>query len=189
MNTKSAFFCNIDDTLVGLIRSYQGYQTSIYAASRNGYFICTDVIPSIGDPRGVYLTEEKSKEFPTFEPRERPWYKLAEKSTRPVYTDPYKSTDGTMEISCAMPYYDNDGFAGVVGIACSSAEIYRQVADGVIGETGFNVVMNSEGKIIFSTDMEYISSELGENDLRRIFSKVCCPMIFRAAQILNCSRP
>jgi len=164
-----SIFSNIDDTLVGLIRRYQGYQTSIYAGSRNGYFICVDVIPSIGDPRSVYLMEEKSKTFPTFDPRERPWYKLAEKSTRPVYTDPYKSTDGTMEISCSMPYYDNNGFAGVVGIACSSAEIYRQVADGVIGETGFNIVMNSEGKIIFSTDMEYILSELGRNDLRQFY--------------------
>ena len=52
------------------------------------------------------------------------------------------------ESSCAMPYYDNDGFAGVVGIACSSAEIYRQVADGVIGETGFNFVMNAEGYLV-----------------------------------------
>jgi len=57
----------------------------------------------------------------------------------------------------------------VVGIGCNIADVYRQVADGVIGETGFNVVMNAEGKIIFSTDMEYISSELGKNDLRQSY--------------------
>lgn len=66
---------------------------------------------------------KQRKTFPDYDPRERPWYKLAENATHPVYTAPYKSTDGPMEISCAMPYYDNDGFAGVGGIACSSAEM------------------------------------------------------------------
>ena len=160
---------NIADTLVELSKSYQGYQTSIWAGSRKGYFICEDVILSIGNPRSIYLTEERSKPFPDYDPRERPWYKLAEQEMRLVYTDPYKSTDGPMEISCAMPYYDNDGFAGVTGIACSSDEIYRQVADGVIGKTGFNFVMNAEGKIIFSTDMGYISTEFGGNDLRQSY--------------------
>ncbi len=69
--------------------------------------------------------------IPTFEPRERPWYKLAEKSTRPVYT------------------------------ICSCAEIYRQVADGVIGETGFNVVMNfkifrAQRLVVIQTVREFI---------------------------------
>ena len=160
---------NIADTLVSLSKAYQGYQTSLWAGSRNGYFICVDVIPSIGDPRSIYLTEERSKPFYDYDPRERPWYKLAEQEMSLVYTDPYKSTDGPMEISCAKPYYDNDGFAGVTGIACSSAEIYRQVADGVIGESGFNFVMNAEGKIIFSTDMGYVSTEFGKNDLRQSY--------------------
>ena len=71
-----------------------------------------------------------------------------------------------------MPYFDNDEFAGIVGIvgiSCHAEEIYRQVADGVIGETGFNFVINSEGKIIFATDMNYISTELGRNDLRQSY--------------------
>ena len=127
---------NIADTLVTLSKSYQGYQASLPVASRKGYFICVDVIPSIEDSRGNYLTEERSQPFPTFEPRERPWYKLAEQEMRLVYTDPYKSTDDPMEICCAMPYYDNEGFAGVTGIACSSEEIYRQVADGVYRRNG-----------------------------------------------------
>ena len=68
-----------------------------------------------------------------------------------------------------MPYYDNDGFAGVVGICCHADEIYRQVADGVIGKTGFNFVMNAEGQVIFSTDMGYVSTEFGKNDLRQSY--------------------
>lgn len=38
---------NIADTLVTLSKSYQGYQASLPVASRKGYFICVDVIPSI----------------------------------------------------------------------------------------------------------------------------------------------
>ena len=162
-------FDNVADTLVELSKSYQGFQASLLVSSRKGYFICVDVITSNEDPRSVYLKEERSKSFPTYEPRERPWYKLAEKEMRLVYTDPYKSTDGSMEICCAMPYYDNDGFAGIVGICFHADEIYRQVADGVIGETGFNFVMNAEGKIIFSTDMSYVSTEFGRNDLRQSY--------------------
>lgn len=94
---------NIGDTLAAASKSYQGYQASFPVASRKGYFICVDVIPSIGDSRGNYLMEEINQPFPTFEPRERPWYKLAEKEMRLVYTDPYKSTDGPMEICCATP--------------------------------------------------------------------------------------
>lgn len=160
---------NIADTLVTLSKNYQGYQASLPVASRKGYFLCADVIPSIGDSRGTYLKKERNQTFPTYEPRERPWYKLAEKEMRLVYTDPYESTDGPMEICCAMPYYDNDGFAGVVGVCCHTDEIYRQVSDGVIGETGFNFVMNAEGKIIFSTDMGYVSTEFGRNDLRQSY--------------------
>jgi len=136
-----SIFGNVADTLVELSKSYQGFQASLLVGSRKGYFICVDVITSNEDSSVVYLKEERSKPFPTYEPRERPWYKLAEKEMRLVYTDPYKSTDGPMEICCAMPYYDNDGFAGVVGICFHADEIYRQVADGVIGETGFNFLI------------------------------------------------
>ena len=160
---------NIADTLVGLSKTYKGYQASLAAASRKGYFMSVDVIPSIGDSRGIYLMEERNLAFPTFDPRERPWYKLAEQEMRLVYTDPYISIEGPMEICCAMPYYDNDGFAGVVRICFHADEIYRQVADGVIGETGFNFVMNAEGKVIFATDMRYVSTEFGRNDLRQSY--------------------
>ena len=75
---------NIADTLAALSKSYQGYQASFPVASRKGYFICADVMPTVEDSRGVYLTEERNRSFPTYEPRERPWYKLTEKEMRLV---------------------------------------------------------------------------------------------------------
>ena len=155
---------NVADTLSAMEYHYRDYETSLFVASRKGYFICMDILPQGG---AVFLDDELRQFFLTdFDPRERPWYRLAEERKELVYTDTFRGADGTPDLSIAMPYYDADGFAGVVGIGLD--EIYSQVADTAIGDTGFSFVLNEQGDIAFSARKSGVLAEHEERmDLRK----------------------
>ena len=93
-------------------KDYKGYNTSLYAASRNGYLIRIDLVPA-GNGKSIFYSEERRKNFQTYEPRNRPWYKIGEQATKPVFCERYKGSDGLTDIDCVMAYYDSEGFAGV----------------------------------------------------------------------------
>lgn len=157
---------NFADVLAVMSIGYKGYHTNLYAASRNGYLIRVD-LASAGDGASIFYNEERRKNFQTYEPRSRPWYKIGEQATKPVFCEPYKGSDGLVDIACVMAYYDNEGFAGVAGITYSVEEIYRQVADGTIGKTGFNFVLNGNGKVVLSTHTEGMLKAGKDIDLRQ----------------------
>ncbi|MBR3624217.1 MAG: SpoIIE family protein phosphatase, partial [Selenomonadaceae bacterium] len=148
---------------------YRDYQTSLYIGSKKGYFICVDLFPGKKGEGSVFPTEELRADFlNTFDPRERPWYKLAEQKQTLAFTDTFTGTDGLPDMACVMPYYDKEGFAGVVGIGCTLEDVYQQVEDSAIGDTGFSFALDSHGDIAFSSHREGILSEtMEEVDLRK----------------------
>jgi len=106
---------NITDALETMSFYYRDYQTSLYIGSKKGYFICVDLFPGKKGEGSVFPTEELRADFlNTFDPRERPWYKLAEQKQTLAFTDTFTGTDGLPDMACVMPYYDKEGFAGVV---------------------------------------------------------------------------
>ena len=157
---------NFANVLEVMSKDYKGYNTSLYAASRNGYLIRIDLV-SAGNGESIFYSEERRKNFQTYEPRNRPWYKIGEQATKPVFCELFKGSDGLIDIACVMAYYDSEGFAGVAGITYSVEEIYRQVADGTIGKTGFNFVLDDNGKVVLSTHTEGILKAGKDIDLRQ----------------------
>lgn len=157
---------NFANVLEVMSKDYKDYNTSLYAASRNGYLIRIDLV-SAGNGESIFYSEERRKNFQTYEPRNRPWYKIGEQATKPVFCERYKGSDGLIDIACVMAYYDSEGFAGVAGITYSVEEIYRQVADGTIGKTGFNFVLDDNGKVVLSTHTEGILKAGKDIDLRQ----------------------
>ena len=103
---------NFANVLEIMSKDYKGYNTSLYAASRNGYLIRIDLVPA-GNGKSIFYSEERRKNFQTYEPRNRPWYKIGEQATKPVFCERYKGSDGLTDIDCVMAYYDSEGFAGV----------------------------------------------------------------------------
>lgn len=171
---------NFADLLKVMSKYYKDYNTNLYAASQNGYLIRIDLV-AIGNDKSVFYNEKRRKNFHNYEPRNRPWYKIGEQATKPVFCEPYKGSDGLTDIACVMAYYDSEGFAGVTGITYSVEEIYRQVADGIIGKTGFNFVLNSNGKVVLSTHTEGILKAGRDIDLRQSdsydFAEAACRMV------------
>lgn len=143
---------NFADTLVLTSKAYAGYRTSFYAGSRKGYFICVDIDPNGGGISSIYSSAAMREDFITsFDPRETVWYRSGTKATKPVFTDIYVGADGRLDLTCAMPYDDKDGFAGVVGIGFSAEDIYKEVKDSVIGKEGISFVLDGTGNIILSS--------------------------------------
>ncbi len=165
---------NIADTLTPLGR----YYTGVFVGSRHGWLIAADSSPDGGTLR----FSEKFLE--SYDPREMNWYKLAKKAGKPVFTDLYVDTNGNRCITCAAPFYDAQGFAGVVGIDCNAEEIYRQTRSATSG--GFSsasFILNRDGEILFSSKTEGVLAVTDKyRDLRQCADK---SLAFEAAAMTD----
>ena len=79
------------------------------------------------------------------------WYKAGKDSEKPVFTTLYALADGTSQVACVMPYEDADGFAGVVGVSFSPAELARDIQVKNVMADVQSLLMNQQGQIIYST--------------------------------------
>lgn len=140
---------NIAEDIEIMAGYYTEYQTSCYIGSKHGYLICADTIPR--EQEHVIFTEEF---LSSFDPRERPWYKAAQKNDGAVMTEVYMGADGFAEITCASPYYDAEGFAGVAGISTSLESLYRQAMRNETNSGTLNFALNEKGEVVFSSATE-----------------------------------
>ena len=160
---------NIRDYLVPLAKSYWDYKSSFYVGSKNGYFLCSGILP------GVDYSPIIEDEIYNYDPRQRPWYINAQKANAPLFSDLYADIDfdenGRLYqvVGCSAPYYDANGFAGVVGLDISNTDIHRAVTNTGIGKQGFSFVLDNNGKVIISSMKEgnFAAKEDGV-DLRHV---------------------
>ena len=145
---------NIRDYLVPLAKSYWNYKSSFYVGSKNGYFLCSGILP------GVDYSPIIEDEIYNYDPRQRPWYINAQKTNAPLFSDLYADIDfdenGRLYqvVGCSAPYYDANGFAGVVGLDIANTDIHSAVTHTGIGEDGFSFVLDNNGKVIVSSMTE-----------------------------------
>ncbi len=160
---------NIADVLVPMSKSYDDYRTSFFAGSKNGYMVCVDIVPSKDGTASIYPSEEARQEFlESFDPRERFWYRLGKDAAKPVFTSLFIGAEGLLDISCVMPYYDNDGFAGVTGISYSVEDIHRTVVESAHEESSTNFILDGTGDVVISSEKDGILAAVPENvDLRQ----------------------
>ena len=140
---------NIRMLLEPLEHMFAEYNSSVYIGTKHGCFICTPSFPDrINEPKP--FTEN---EIFDYDPRTRPWYKLAVAANAPVFFDLYSHANlgKYQRFGCAAPYYDRNGLAGVVGLDVPNIDIYQSIDDTSIGENGFSLVMNKKGEVIFSS--------------------------------------
>ena len=159
---------NFAEVLEPLSKYYRGYRTSMYAGSREGYLICLDIVPSEQGRASIYPSPELRQNFiDTFDPRERFWYKQGEQTNKPIFSDIYRGAEGKLDVTCVMPYYDADGFAGVVGISYSVEDLYRTFLSDAIKQKGISFVLDCHGRVVFSSEDEGIlAARLDGFDIR-----------------------
>ena len=152
----------ITSNFADLSQPLSKFYTCVIIGSRKGYTVTLDVMPE--DDPVVPLSNEPART--EYDPRTKRWYKIGETVTKPTFTDIYLAT-GTNEpcISCVMPYYDNDGFAGVTAIDRRISDIYQLIGETKLSDTGFCFIINENGDVLYSTQEEGIF-KAGEKNLR-----------------------
>ena len=157
---------NFADTLVLMRRVYQENQTEFFAGSKHGYMIALSSDP--GGEEGTSFEKQVLEEYAAgFDNRQRLWYRLGEQVDRPSFTRSYRGTDGYLDVACVMPYYDKNGFAGVVGISYNTEKLYRSMEESPQKESHINFVLGRGGHVIFSSEQEgLLAAKADSIDLR-----------------------
>ena len=137
---------NFADMLGAAAASQPGFLDMCYAGSKYGYAVRLEMLPGPGQPltfSGDFMR--------SYDPRTRLWYHIAQNAAAPVFTDMYKGTKDNACITCAMPYYDLQGMAGVIGMDYNLSVVVQDLNNGALWENGFNFAVDNKGQVIFSS--------------------------------------
>ncbi len=98
----------------------------------------------------------------------RPWYKCTEvKHT--ILTEPYEDVNtGKMVLTVATPIYNSTGkLLGVAGLDILLDDIIDIMGDYVIGESGYVMLLSSEGMYIYHPSSKYINTYISDMDISK----------------------
>ncbi|MBQ1509318.1 MAG: SpoIIE family protein phosphatase [Selenomonadaceae bacterium] len=153
---------NIEDSLFSMAKSYGDYRTSCFLASEDGYFICVDVDPE------HEIIEGFEDQMEGFDPRERPWYILPPEGEDYTFSEIFVGVEGFPSITAVTPYYDKNGFAGIVGVDASLSSIQKLVMETGVGHTGFSIALDGDGNVVFSPKASGALAPSQDVDLRQL---------------------
>ena len=143
LRKKAALSSNIVDVLTLCSRRFIGHQSTSYIGSKEGFIILVET--TLNNEGTITVTED-------YDPRERPWYKEAEKANKTIFTDFYTSMQGYPAVSCATPYYDSEGnIAGVAAVDANIESLYELITEDTLGDTSINFTLNNKGEVILSS--------------------------------------
>ncbi len=174
LKKEAALSSNIVDVLALVSRNFIGHQTTSYIASKNGFLILIET--SQDKNATITFTED-------YDPRERIWYKDAEKAQKTIITEVYMSMQGYPAISCATPYFDKEGkLAGVAAVDANLESLYELTTEDRLGDTSINFTLNDKGEIIISsTKTGTFAVSKDQKDLRKCsendFAKAAVNMV------------
>ena len=159
ISAEIGILSNVAEDLKLLSRNYG----ACFLGSKHGYIV------------GIYATVDGGPAQPfsgesltSFDSRQREWYKLGQHADGYAFTDVYVSTKGYPCVTCVVPYFDNEGFAGVAGVDCNPEEVYRRLTEENAIGTEYSFILGRQGKIIFSSPNNgSINDILRGKDLRQ----------------------
>ncbi len=149
-----------------LAESHKVKPLLFYIGSKEGWSLRMDFLAASEDL--INLPTEVVT--PAYDARDRNWYKAGQEALgqdKPVYLPLYVSLGGEVLINCAMPYEDEEGFAGVVGLSLPPAALYQEIEGEVLSGDKIAFALNSQGQVVFSSTREgVLASNRPEFDLR-----------------------
>ncbi|MBP5225145.1 MAG: HAMP domain-containing protein, partial [Lachnospiraceae bacterium] len=155
-----ALIGNVQDTLMA-INANQEIMVSVYVATESGFMVQADYIPA--------KKFDENGELMPLEAKERPWYRGAAILKRPYFTPVTKDAHTPRPtVMCGVPVFRDGELVAVAGAGMylDNMESFVQSID--VGSGGFAAIMNSDGKILFSTAAEgSLAAVTGGPDIRR----------------------
>ncbi len=120
--------------------------------------------------------EEISRQFEptdTFDPRTRPWYKLAKSKRKLQWTDPYIFfTSRLPGISATIAAYKNEKFNGAIGVDIEIGQLSSFLNGLKIGKDGSAFILNHNGDVIAHPEPKMIKFPAGKAGASPRFVKV-----------------
>ncbi|MCR5757436.1 MAG: SpoIIE family protein phosphatase [Selenomonas sp.] len=183
MEKEIALASNFADVLRSMSLAYMGGRSSLYAGSKNGYLLCLDLVTSDNTQTSIFPSPEHKRDFlNNYDHRNRTWYIQGKDADKPIFSNAYIGAEGNLDMTCALPYYDANGFAGVMGISYTVEDIYESLVETAMEYNGDSFVVDGSGNIILSSEKEGLLSVASEKkDLRQSDN----PGIAEAAQCMT----
>ncbi|UFJ39279.1 methyl-accepting chemotaxis protein [Brevibacillus humidisoli] len=130
-----------------------------------------DAIPYVGLDSGRYIdSADNSLDVASYDPRTRPWYKLAmEHKGEVVITEPYLSSNGDrMDVTIAKTLANGKG---VFAFDLNLSALAARTLEVEIGRGGFSFILDKNGKVIYHPKVKagtpassYLSQIMAQNE-------------------------
>ena len=110
-----------------------------------------------------YITDEG------WEVATRPWYECT-KTGYTIMTEPYEDVNtGSMVLTVATPVYNSAGkVIGVAGMDISMDDIVNVISEYVIGESGYVMLLSTDGMFIYHPNKDYINTYISDMDISQV---------------------
>ena len=140
--------------------AFKEFVSEIFFGSKNGYIVSVDISKSEDDKIkfGGEFTEN-------FDPRVRPWYVEAEEKDKLIFTDVYASWNG-YSITCAEPYHDKNGIAGVVGIGHNLDVLDELYLTAYLDDSRLEFILNDKAQVIMVSQDDNVLTA-GKSDISK----------------------
>lgn len=158
LNTRLAM-TEATTTALELVQTDAEARVILAASTNGGGFI--DVY--VGRDDGYMLMKDSASEseLPAdFDPRNRPWFKLAKQTGSASFTDPYldASTGGTI-ISTLAPV-QRGAYKGVVGGDIALKTIEQTLSTITLADTGYAALISDDGTVLFHPEKKLIGKNI-----------------------------
>ncbi|WP_198022684.1 SpoIIE family protein phosphatase [Anaerovibrio sp. RM50] len=157
---------NLSATMINLTKAEKALPLYFYIGSNKGWSLRINILHDKNE-QVILPASALTREY---DARDRSWYKYvmkSDKKSEPVYIPLYNAAGDIPLMSIAMPYRDENGIAGVLGVSFPTSTLTDSIEDNTRdhSEMGFN--LDSEGHVLFSTlSVDELAENRPDYDLR-----------------------
>lgn len=144
------YAANLQSTVSLLSKDKEYLPVFFFAGSQEGWSLRIDYL---GDKKGQIVLPEEALTT-AYDVRQRPWYQTAltaDEDSSPIYVPMYIATGGSPLMAVVLPYYDDKGIVGVVGMSFSS-DVLRKFLQIDTLDDEISFALNPAGQIVFSSN-------------------------------------
>lgn len=119
----------------------------------------------VGRDDGYMLmpTSDSQKTLPDgYDPRVRPWFKLAQALGHPSFTEPYIDVSTNQAIISSLAPVKQGDFKGVVGGDISLSTIQKILSAITLADTGYAVLISENGTILYHPDHALVGKKIAK---------------------------
>lgn len=146
VNDELSLLANMESIWQPFMKKYGETIATIYLGTETGFMLSYD--------NNANMAEYSENGEVYFDHINRPWYKLAKKEGKMIFTDLTQDYFGRgLSLTCAKPFYNNNEFAGVVAMDILVSDLQQTIIDIDIAqdhEEDYAFLINDDGNIIAS---------------------------------------